>query len=179
MLAGFPGQLTAPVTLSGHFDVVQPHPDDGQFVPRIDGDYLWGRGAADMKTVVASYLVWMADQQSRPGPKPPVMMLLSCCEENGSHRPNHMSSVLDWLQQTFGIEVRFAVVGERTGELEWMVAFWGKTFYCGDILILDSRDWCSAGSDGLTFDVDRAASAQSFTAGIFGAGELECVSEDP
>ena len=27
--------------------------------PRIDGDYLWGRGAADMKTVVATDVVWM------------------------------------------------------------------------------------------------------------------------
>jgi acetylornithine deacetylase/succinyl-diaminopimelate desuccinylase-like protein len=37
--------------LTGHFDVVDPDPDDSQFTPRIDGDFLWGRGAADMKTV--------------------------------------------------------------------------------------------------------------------------------
>ena len=49
------------ILLSGHFDVVEPDPDDSQFIPRIDGDYLYGRGAADMKTVVATYLVWMKD----------------------------------------------------------------------------------------------------------------------
>ena len=50
-----------PVLLTGHFDVVEPEPDDSQFTPRIEGDYLHGRGAADMKTVVATYLVWMKD----------------------------------------------------------------------------------------------------------------------
>jgi hypothetical protein len=58
LVAGFPGQLQAPVMLSGHFDVVQPEPDDSQFEPRLEGDYLWGRGSADMKTVVATNLVW-------------------------------------------------------------------------------------------------------------------------
>ena len=53
--------MAAPVMLSGHFDVVQPEPDDSQFEPRIDADYLWGRGAADMKTVVATNLVWLKD----------------------------------------------------------------------------------------------------------------------
>src|SRR5215216_838363 len=59
------------ILLTGHFDVVEPEPDDSQFAPKIDGDYLWGRGAADMKTVVATYLVWMkdmckGDSRSRP-----------------------------------------------------------------------------------------------------------------
>ncbi|HEY7545820.1 MAG TPA: M20/M25/M40 family metallo-hydrolase, partial [Blastocatellia bacterium] len=51
----------SPILLTGHFDVVEPDPDDTQFNPRIEGDYLWGRGAADMKTVVATYMVWMKD----------------------------------------------------------------------------------------------------------------------
>jgi succinyl-diaminopimelate desuccinylase len=59
LLVGFPGQLLTPVMLSGHFDVVAPEPDDSQFEPRVDGDYLWGRGSGDMKTVVATYMVWM------------------------------------------------------------------------------------------------------------------------
>ena len=53
--------VRADILLSGHFDVVEPEPDDSQFTPRIEGDYLYGRGAADMKTVVATYLVWMKD----------------------------------------------------------------------------------------------------------------------
>jgi acetylornithine deacetylase/succinyl-diaminopimelate desuccinylase-like protein len=60
LLAGFPGQMQAPAMLSGHFDVVAPEPDDSQFSPRVEGEYLWGRGSADMKTVVATYLVCMS-----------------------------------------------------------------------------------------------------------------------
>ena len=55
------------ILLTGHFDVVEPEPDDSQFTPRIEGDYLWGRGAADMKTVVATYLVWMKDMMKGKG----------------------------------------------------------------------------------------------------------------
>ena len=42
LLIGIPGNMHAPVMLSGHFDVVEPEPDDTQFEPRIDGDYLLG-----------------------------------------------------------------------------------------------------------------------------------------
>ena len=61
VLASFAGDTSPSITLCGHFDVVRPEPDDSQFEARIQGDYLWGRGAADMKTVVASYIVWMRD----------------------------------------------------------------------------------------------------------------------
>jgi acetylornithine deacetylase len=83
LFIGFPGQNGAPVMLSGHFDVVTPDPDDTQFEPHVDGDYLWGRGAADMKTVVATYLVWMKDSLKRLGSYPPVNLLLVGNEENG------------------------------------------------------------------------------------------------
>ncbi len=79
-----PTNLPTPILLTGHFDVVEPDPDDSQFTPRIEGDYLWGRGAADMKTVVATYLVWMkdmclGDSQSRPN----IALMLVGNEENG------------------------------------------------------------------------------------------------
>lgn len=83
VLAGFPGALTAPVTLTGHFDVVLPEPDDSQFEPILEGDYLWGRGAADMKTVVASDMVWMVDVLRAGPPYPPFNLLLVGNEENG------------------------------------------------------------------------------------------------
>ena len=71
------------ILLSGHFDVVEPDPDDSQFIPRIDGDYLYGRGAADMKTVVATYLVWMKDALKSGKPFPKIDLLLVGNEENG------------------------------------------------------------------------------------------------
>ena len=107
------------VGLVGHLDVVPPREDD-QFEPKLDGVDLYARGAADMKTVVATWLVWMARRQARPGPKPPIVLLISSCEENGSAQPHHTGSVLEQLQERFGVGVRFALVGERTGELEWM-----------------------------------------------------------
>src|SRR6266498_5416289 len=71
----------SPIFLTGHFDVVEPEPDDSQFSPHIEGDYLHGRGAADMKTVVATYLVWMKNLASshRKGtasPFPNIALLL-------------------------------------------------------------------------------------------------------
>jgi acetylornithine deacetylase/succinyl-diaminopimelate desuccinylase-like protein len=107
------------IALIGHVDVVQAK-SEGQFDPFVEGDDLHARGATDMKTVVASYLVWMARRQQRPGPKPPILLTISCTEENGSPRPHHTLSTLRWLRDTRGVEIRFAVVGERTGELEWM-----------------------------------------------------------
>ena len=111
--------ITELVALVGHLDVVPPREED-QFRPALDGVDLYARGAADMKTVVATWLVWMARRQARPGPKPPLVLMLSCCEENGSAAPHHMGSVLDLLHDRWGVTVRFALVGERTGELEWM-----------------------------------------------------------
>jgi len=100
--AKFPGaSQDNPILLTGHFDVVEPEPDDSQFSPRIEGDYLHGRGAADMKTVVATYLVWMKDlMKSRGVPRgfgeesspnmagrpygfPNIQLLLVGNEENG------------------------------------------------------------------------------------------------
>jgi hypothetical protein len=72
-----------PILLTGHFDVVEPEPDDSQFSPRIEGDYLWGRGAADMKTVVATYLVWMKDRLKSGKPFPKISLILVGNEENG------------------------------------------------------------------------------------------------
>jgi succinyl-diaminopimelate desuccinylase len=113
LVAGFPGADAARVCLSGHFDVVMPEPDDRQFEPRVEGDYLWGRGAADMKTVVASYVVWMRDTVRRGGPRPPINLMLVGNEENGEKlpwgTPHLLAELLPWRPELM-------VVGERTGE---------------------------------------------------------------
>jgi len=116
LLASFPGQLEAPVMLAGHFDVVEPQPDDSQFEPRIEGDYLWGRGSADMKTVVATYLVWMKDQMQKPGPRPGVNLLLVGNEENGETEPMGTPHVLAALQTELNYIPGLIIAGERTGE---------------------------------------------------------------
>ncbi len=116
VLAGFAGDASATVTLCGHFDVVRPEPDDSQFEPRIDGDYLWGRGAADMKTVVASYMVWMRERVEAGPPYPPVNLLLVGNEENGEGDPFGTPHVLETLEKECGWRPELMVVGERTGE---------------------------------------------------------------
>jgi succinyl-diaminopimelate desuccinylase len=116
VLAGFPGHLLAPVTLGGHFDVVEPDPNDTQFEPRVDGDYLWARGAADMKTVVASDMVWLRRTLAAGPPYPSVNLLLVGNEENGETEPYGTPHVLRDLKQQEGWQPEFMLLGERTGE---------------------------------------------------------------
>jgi succinyl-diaminopimelate desuccinylase len=116
VLAHFPGGEQAPAMLCGHFDVVEPEPDDSQFEPKIDGDYLWGRGAADMKTVLSTYLVWMKDTFKKGAPYPPVSLLMLGNEENGELEPMGTPHVLKQLKEESGYEPSFFVAGERTGE---------------------------------------------------------------
>jgi len=122
VLAGFSDQISAPVMLAGHFDVVAPEPDDSQFEPRIEGDYLLGRGAADMKTVVATYMVWMKDMLHQGLPYPPINLLLVGNEENGEAEPMGTPHVLKLLQgqekdaQGQPYAPSLFIAGERTGE---------------------------------------------------------------
>jgi acetylornithine deacetylase/succinyl-diaminopimelate desuccinylase-like protein/gamma-glutamyl:cysteine ligase YbdK (ATP-grasp superfamily) len=115
LLAHFPGIESAPLMLSGHFDVVAPEPDDSQFEARLDGDYLVGRGAADMKTVVATYLVWMKDR-CKSGSLPGVNLLLVGNEENGEGEPMGTPHVLQVLREENGYAPELLAAGERTGE---------------------------------------------------------------
>ncbi len=124
VLAGFPGGLLAPVMLCGHFDVVAPEPDEGQCEPRVEGDYLWGRGAADMKTVVATYMVWMKDALKAGPPYPPVNLLLLGNEETGEQEPMGTPHVLATLAEESGYAPQFFIAGERT-EVSGK-ALWGE-----------------------------------------------------
>jgi succinyl-diaminopimelate desuccinylase len=117
ILAYFPGLLQSPIMLSGHFDVVEPEPDDSQFEPRIEGDYLIGRGAADMKTVVATYLVWMKDMAQRGFPYPGVNLLLVGNEEIGEAEPSGTPHVLADLEARHSYRPQLLIAGERTGEV--------------------------------------------------------------
>ncbi|RPI94059.1 MAG: M20/M25/M40 family metallo-hydrolase [Chloroflexi bacterium] len=102
----------SPILLTGHFDVVEPEPDDSQFTPRLEGDYLWGRGAADMKTVVATYMVWMKDVMKSNSPCPSIALMLVGNEENGESEAWGTPFVLKDL----GITPSLFIAGERTGE---------------------------------------------------------------
>lgn len=107
------------VALVGHIDVV-PAQEESQFTPQIDEDMLVGRGTADMKTVVATQLVWMAEQQAKPKLKPPMIAMISLTEENGSTGTWNTKQAIAHLKSEFGGQIEFAIVGERTGEMEHM-----------------------------------------------------------
>ena len=105
-------RVESPLLLTGHFDVVEPEPDDSQFHPRIEGNYLWGRGAADMKAVVATYMVWMKDMLRLGTSYPNIALLLVGNEENGESEAWGTPFVLKEL----GISPLLFIAGERTGE---------------------------------------------------------------
>jgi succinyl-diaminopimelate desuccinylase len=111
---GDPDQPAA--MLSGHFDVVPPEPDDSQFNSYIEGDYLWGRGAADMKTVVATYLVWLKDRFRSGPPYPPVSLLLVGNEENGEAEAMGTPFALQHLKKQGLPMPGILIAGERTEE---------------------------------------------------------------
>jgi len=140
----------SPILLTGHFDVVEPEPNDSQFTPRIDGDYLWGRGAADMKTVVATYLVWMKDMLTAGKPFPTISLLLVGNEENGEAEAWGTPHVLRELN----LKPSLFIAGERTGEK-------GNELF-GEI--------CVENRGVMRFDViARGAKGHS---GVAGAGDL-------
>lgn len=148
----------SPILLTGHFDVVEPEPDDSQFKPRIEGDYLHGRGAADMKTVVATYLVWMKDIMRRDNPSgyPNIALLLVGNEENGEAEAWGTPHVLTALSEQYGrpFTPSLFIAGERTGEK-------GNELF-GEI--------CIENRGVMRFDViARGAKAHS---GVAGSGDL-------
>jgi succinyl-diaminopimelate desuccinylase len=118
LLAGFPQAVNAPVMLSGHLDVVTPEPDDSQFDPRLEGDYLVGRGAADMKTVVATFLVWMKESRRQGEPYPPINLMLIGNEETGESVPMGTGHVLQKLvsRNPSSYQPELLIAGERTEE---------------------------------------------------------------
>jgi succinyl-diaminopimelate desuccinylase len=148
-VSGVQAQRAGEILLTGHVDVVEPEPDDSQFTPRIEGDYLWGRGSADMKTVVATYLVWMKDMMKSKG-FPNISVLLVGNEENGEAEAwgtPHVLKELDLIPSLF-------VAGERTGEK-------GNELF-GDI--------CVENRGVMRFDViARGAKGHS---GVAGTGDL-------
>ena len=124
MLVSFPGQELAPVMLSGHFDVVEPEPGDEQFKPKVEDGYLWGRGSGDMKTVVATYMVWMKDTLKQGAPYPPINLMLIGNEENGEGEPMGTPHVLNLLKEESGYEPKIFIAGERTEETG--TGLWGE-----------------------------------------------------
>lgn len=100
------GQAGAPtVALHGHLDVVPGRPD--QFVPKIDGDRLIGRGAYDMKGGLAAMMCAFREIAEQDAVR---AHFLCVCDEESEEEVQRGS---DYLVE-HGYTGDFAITGEPT-----------------------------------------------------------------
>jgi acetylornithine deacetylase len=110
LVAVGPGPLDAPaVIFNGHLDTVGVKGMDAPFAPRIDGDKLFARGAADMKGGVAA-LVVVAEELVRAGAAVRPVLALVADEEDSSLGSEAVIAALPEL----GIQPDVCVIGEPT-----------------------------------------------------------------
>jgi succinyl-diaminopimelate desuccinylase len=107
------GKLLA---FAGHTDVVPTGPLDAwtsdPFVPTHRGGRLYGRGAADMKTSIAAFVVAVEEFVAvRPGHAGSIALLLTSDEEGPSI--DGTVKVCEWLQAQ-GVKLDYCIVGEPT-----------------------------------------------------------------
>ncbi|HIJ64110.1 MAG TPA: succinyl-diaminopimelate desuccinylase [Rhodospirillaceae bacterium] len=104
------------VCFAGHTDVVPAGSgwSNEPFSGVIDGQFLWGRGAADMKGAIACFIAAVARLLEAGRPAGSISLLLTGDEEgralDGTKR------VLDWLAAK-GEKLDFCLVGEPTNPL--------------------------------------------------------------
>lgn len=94
------------VVFNGHIDVVPGHRD--QFVPRIDGDRLIGRGAYDMKGALAAMVLAMGDIRALASDLT-VELVIVPDEERAEAGPNCTQMLVD-----AGLRGDFVICGEPT-----------------------------------------------------------------
>ena len=104
------------VVLAGHTDVVPPGPldawDSDPFVAQIRDGYLYGRGAADMKSSLAAFITALERHlQSSTVHRGSVGMLVTSDEEGAA--VDGTVKVVDWLG-AHGIRITHCIVGEPT-----------------------------------------------------------------
>ncbi len=104
------------LVFAGHTDVVPTGPLDQwttpPFEPTIRDGKLFGRGASDMKTSIAAFVVAVEEYlKICPQPKHSMALLLTSDEEGPSI--NGTVKVCEWLK-TKGEELDYCIVGEPT-----------------------------------------------------------------
>jgi acetylornithine deacetylase/succinyl-diaminopimelate desuccinylase-like protein len=83
-----PGDARAPVVFYGHYDKQPPmtdwHRGKGAWIPVLEGDRLYGRGAADDGYAIFSAVLAVLALRAQAEPHPPVKILIEGSEESGS-----------------------------------------------------------------------------------------------
>ncbi len=146
MLVGEVGPVRGPaVVFHGHLDVVPGF--DEQFVPRVEGERLVGRGAFDMKGALAAMLCAMGDAASQQRTR----VVFVCVPDEESEQVDDRATEA-FVQS--GIDASFAITGEPTdlhvgvqakGLLAIQVevrgtAAHGSTPWLGDNAVLKAHD---------------------------------------
>ena len=100
---------------NGHTDVVPPGPEANwtrpPFGAEIDGGFLYGRGATDMKSGVAAFVAAAVDFVRDAPPDGAVILTITGDEEGAS--TDGTLALLDWMQRN-GERMTHCLVGEPT-----------------------------------------------------------------
>ncbi|MEQ1896728.1 MAG: succinyl-diaminopimelate desuccinylase [Vicinamibacterales bacterium] len=114
------GQSAPLVCFAGHVDVVPPGPVErwttDPFMPVVRGDFLFGRGAADMKASVAAMVVALerhvaAHPDTHPDGAGSLALLLTSDEEGDAL---HGTAAVVEALTARGIAIDYGIVGEPT-----------------------------------------------------------------
>ena len=99
------GRSAPLLVFAGHTDVVPPGPLDNwrsdPFVPTVRDGNLYGRGAADMKSSVAAFVVAIEDFVARHPKHAGSIGLLITSDEEGA-AINGTVKVIEWLKMKVG-----------------------------------------------------------------------------
>jgi len=107
----------AGMCFAGHVDVVPPGDLEAWSVPpfegRIQEDFLWGRGVADMKGAIGCFMMAVRDfLQAAPDSAPTLSFLLTSDEEGPACHGTKV--MVPWLRDN-GFIPDFFLIGEPTG----------------------------------------------------------------
>lgn len=114
------GDTSPLVVFAGHTDVVPTGPVEkwgsNPFVPTIKDGFLFGRGAADMKSSLAAFITAIESfVATAPDHNGSIGLLITADEEGPS--VNGTVKVVEWLEKN-KIKIDYCVVGEPSSEKE-------------------------------------------------------------
>jgi len=108
VVARLPGEREDAIWFDAHLDTVSAEGMTDPFVPRVEGDILHGRGAADDKGSLAAMMAALISL-AEAGVRPPSTIILTATADE-EHRMRGLLSLLD-----SGLQAGAAIVGEPSG----------------------------------------------------------------
>jgi len=109
VVARLPGESEEAVWFDAHLDTVAAEAMEfDPFAARIEGDILYGRGAADDKASLAAMMAALTEV-ANSGAKPPATIIFTATADE-EYKMSGLSGLLE-----SGLQARAAIVGEPTG----------------------------------------------------------------